>query len=324
MKNSLNYKIVARGFLNNIVWIIFLLLMITFSATIYGFFSVANYINIIYHSVFIGILAIGQTFVLISGNLDLSVESTAAGSAILSVWLVSTSQYASGYQLYTWVGFLAVIILGVLVGAFNAFFVVKLKINSFLVTLSSYIFVRAAAIWITGGYGMQGLPNGFRFIDMTRLINIPLMVYLMFAMFIFFEFLLKRTRFGRHVYIVWGNESAAHSFGINVDKLIFKVFILSGVIASLAGWLMAARANGSVAAMGRGYLFEVLAAVVIGGVSLQGGIGSLVGAFAGALILSCIHSALNLSAVSPFITNFIQGILIIVAVSLDALKRLFR
>lgn len=324
LKNTINYRVLARGFLNNIVWIIFILLMIVFSTSINGFFSIENYINIIFHSVFIGILAIAETYVLVSGHLDLSIESTAACSAILSVWLISTSPYASGLQLNTWIGFVAVIMIGVLVGSFNAFFVVKLKINAFLVTLSSYIFVRALAIWITGGYGMSGLPRSFRFISTNQLLDIPLMVFLMFALYIFFEFILRKTTFGRHVYIVGGNENAARNFGIDVNKLLFKVFILSGVVAALTGWLMAARANGAAATMGRGFLFEVLAAVIIGGVSLSGGIGSLIGVFAGALILSSIHSALNITAVSPFITNFIHGILIIVAVSLDTLKRIFK
>jgi ribose transport system permease protein len=150
------------------------------------------------------------------------------------------------------------------------------------------------------------------------------MVYLMFFLYVVFEFLLRRSRFGRHVYILGGNESAARNFGINVNRLLFKVFILSGVISAFVGWLMAARANGAVASMGRNYLFEVLAAVVIGGVSLTGGEGSLVGVFAGALILSSIHSALNITAMSPFITNVIQGFLIIIAVSLDSLKRMFK
>jgi len=317
-------KKIIRAFLNNIVWIIFLLLIVAFSIGINGFFSIDNYINIIYHSVFIGILAIAETYVLISGNMDLSVESTAACSAIISVWLVSSSPYASGLMLQTWVGFVVVIAIGASVGLFNAFFVVKLKINAFLVTLSSYIFVRAIAIWITGGYGMSGLPESFRFIDRIKLLEIPLMVFLMFALYILFEFILKRSRFGRHIYVLGGNENAARNFGINVNRLLFKVFILSGIISAFAGWLMGARANGAVASMGRGYLFEVLTAVVIGGVSLTGGVGSLAGVFAGALILSSIHSALNITAVSPFITNVIQGFLIIIAVSLDSIKRMFK
>ena len=317
-------KLIGRSVINNIVWVIFLVLMLSFSLGIKGFFSVDNYINIIYHSVFIGILAIAETYVLISGNLDLSVESVAACSAIMSVWLSSTSKYASGLMLPTWIGFVTVIAMGIAVGLFNAFFVVKLEINAFLVTLSSYIFVRAIAIWVTGGYGMSGLPDAFRFIDRVKVFDIPLMVFLMIGFYIFFEFILKRTRFGRHIYVLGGNESAARNFGINTNKLLYKVFVVSGVISAIAGWLMAARANGAVASMGRNYLFEALTAVVIGGVSLTGGEGSLLGVFAGSLILSSIHSALNITAMSPFITNTIQGFLIIIAVSLDSLKRMFK
>ncbi|MHB1346034.1 MAG: ABC transporter permease [Candidatus Humimicrobiaceae bacterium] len=313
-----------RGVLNNIVWIIFILIIVIFSITIQGFFSKENFINIIYHSVFIGILAIAETYVLISGNMDLSIESTAACSAIISVWLTASSPYASGLMLNTGIGLFVALAIGVAVGAFNAFFIVKLKINSFLVTLSSYIFVRAIGIWITGGMGMNDLPKSFRFIDVFRIFDIPLMVFLMVILYVVFEFVLKRTVFGKHLFIIGGNTTAAFNFGINVNGIIYKTFILSGVIAGLAGWLIAARANGSTSGLATGYLFEVLAAVVIGGVSLSGGVGSLVGVFAGTLVLGSIHSALNITAVSPFITDVIRGLLIIFAVSLDSLKRLFK
>ncbi len=323
-KTLIDRKIVVRGFLNNIVWIIFIVLLLVFSLSIKNFILLETYINILYHSVFIGILAIAQTYVLISGNIDLSVESTAAFSAIISVWLCASSAYASGLLLNTWLGFLIVIAAGALMGAFNAFFIVNLKINSFIVTLGTYILVRALAIWITSSRGMNDLPAAFRFIDVTKFLNIPLMVYLMIFLYILFEFVLRRTRFGRHIFIIGGNVNAAYNFGINVNRTLYKVFILSGMIAALTGWLIAARINGATGNIANGYLFEVLAAVVIGGVSLAGGVGSLAGVFAGALILSTIHSALNITEASPFITGVIRGALILVAVSLYALKRMFK
>jgi len=316
-------KIVVRGFLNNIVWIIFIVLLLVFSLSIKNFLSLENYIGIIYHSVFIGILAIAETYVLISGNMDLSVESTAAFAVIISVWLCA-SYNASGLLLNTWLGFLIVLIAGALIGAFNAFFIVNLKINSFIVTLGTYILVRALAIWITSSRGMNHLPAAFRFIDVTKFLNIPLMVYLMIFLYILFELVLRRTRFGRHIFVIGGNVNAAYNFGINVNRTLYKVFILSGMIAALAGWLIAARANGATGNTGSGFLFEILAAVVIGGVGLAGGVGSLTGVFAGALILSTIHSALNITAASPFITGVVRGALILVAVSLYALKRMFK
>ena len=317
-------RVFARTILNNLVWLIFVLCMGGFSSTIKGFFTFANYVNIVYHSVFIGTLAVAEAYILISGNIDLSVESTAAASAILSVWLSASSPYASGLHLNTWLSFALVMALGCIVGLINGFFVLKLKIESFLITLSTYIIIRAMAVWITGGFGMNDLPAAFRFIDTTKLFMIPLMVYIMILLYLFFEFLLRSTRFGRHVYIIGGNVGAAYNFGIHVDWVLLRVFILSGVISAFTGWMMAARTNGATAGMGVGYLFEVLAAVVIGGVSLSGGVGSLVGVFAGSLILSSIHSALNITAVSPFVTGVIRGLLILVAVSLDAVKRMYK
>jgi ribose transport system permease protein len=310
--------------LNNVVWFIFIVLMIGFSIFIKGFSSIENYRNILYHSVFIGMLAIAEAIVLISGNMDLSVESTAAGAAIISVWLVGASSTTSGLLLNSWLGILIIIIAGGLVGAFNAFFILKLKINSFLVTLATYVTIRGVAVLISKGYGMSELPASFRFINTVEFLTLPLMVFLLFFFYILFEFVLRNTQFGRHVYVIGGNVSAAYNFGIKVNRVLFKVFVLSGIISAITGWLMAARVNGANAGIGSGYLFEVLAAVVIGGVGLSGGYGSLVGVFAGSLILSAIHNAINISAISPFYTTVIRGGLIFIAIGLDSLKRLFK
>lgn len=227
-------------------------------------------------------------------------------------------------MLHSWLGILIVVLAGGLIGAFNAFFILKLKINSFLVTLATYVTVRGLAVLITKGYGMSELPESFRFVNTIEFLTLPLMVYILFIFYIFFEFILKDTQFGRHIYVVGGNINSAYNFGINVNKVILYVFVLSGVISAITGWLMAARVNGANAGIGNGYLFEVLAAVVIGGVGLTGGYGSLVGVFAGSLILSAIHNAINISAISPFYTTVIRGGLIFVAIALDSLKRVFR
>jgi ribose transport system permease protein len=315
---------IFRGILNNIVWIILVLCVIAFSSTIDGFFSIRNYINIIYHSVFIGLLAIAESYCLISGNLDLSVESMAGFGAIFSAWLCGTSPFASGLSLNPFIGLFIVMSIGALVGLFNGFFIIRFKIHSFLVTLSTYIIVRGIAVLLTGGKGVSQLPSSFRFVDSFRFLNMPLMVYVMIIFYLFFYFVLENNRFGKHIFIIGGNINAAYNFGINVNKVLFRVFVLSGIISGITGWLMTARANGATPAIASGFLFEVLAAVVIGGVSLAGGAGSLVGVFAGVLLLSSIHSALNILAISPFITDIVRGGLVLVAVILDSVKRLFR
>ncbi len=315
---------IIRGLMNNIVWVIFVALMIIFSVFIEGFFSFENYRNILYHSVFIGILAIAETIVLISGHMDLSVESIAAGAAIIAVWLAGASQGTSGLQLDTGLTFVIILLLGALVGAFNAFFIVKLRLDSFLVTLATFVMIRGLAVVITKGIGMTDLPDAFRFVDTIKIFAIPLMVFILILLYIVFELMLRNTQFGKHIYILGGNVDAAYNFGINVKGSLFRVFILSGVIAAVTGWLMAARVNGANAGIGSGFIFEVLAAVVIGGVALRGGVGSLVGVFAGTLILGAIHNAINITAISPYYTTLIRGGLILVAISLDSLKRMFR
>jgi ribose transport system permease protein len=317
---SSSRRLLLRRLLDNIGWLILLVCLATFSLTIGGYFSARNFSNIIYHSVFIGLLAIAESYCLISGNMDLSVESVAAFSAIFSAWLCGNSVFASGLQVNPLLVLPLVIIAGGLVGAFNAFFILKLKIHAFLVTLSTYIIIRGAAILLTGGKGVTQLPSSFTYVDTAHFLGIPLTIYLMLLFYVIFFVILERTQFGKHVFVIGGNVAAAYNFGVKVHRVIFTVFILSGAIAGLTGWLITARAAGANSTIASGYLFEVLAAAVIGGVSLNGGVGSLVGVFAGVLILSSMRSALNILAVSPFVTDVIRGGLVLVAIVLDSIK----
>jgi len=317
-------KKIFRWVINNIVWIILIVIIVMFSITIPGFVSVGNYINIVYHSVFIGVLAIAVSYCLIGGNLDLSVESMAGFGAIVSAWLCGSSIFASGYQVNPYLGLLIVLGIGALLGSINAFFVLKLNINAFLVTLSTYIIVRGIAVLLTGGQGVSRLPDSFRWIDTIRLLDIPLMVYLMFIFYFVFQFVLRNTRFGRHIYIIGGNPTAAYNFGVNVKGVILRVFILSGMLAGFTGWLIAARTNGATPTSANGFLFETLAAVIIGGVSMTGGVGSLTGVIGGVILMSSIHSAINILAISPFVTEVVRGSLVLIAIVLDSLKRLLK
>jgi len=317
-------KKILRWIINNIVWIILIVIVLLFSITVPGFVSIGNYINIVYHSVFIGILAIAISYCLISGNIDLSIESMAGFGAIVSAWLCGSSVFASGYRVNPYVGLLIVLGIGALLGLINAFFVVKMNINAFLVTLSTYIIVRGIAVLLTGGQGVSRLPDIFRLIDTIRLLDVPLMVYLMFVMYIVFQFILRNTRFGRHIYIIGGNPTAAYNFGVNVKGTITRVFILSGMLAGFTGWLIAARTNGATPTVATGFLFETLAAAIIGGVSMTGGVGSLTGVIGGVLLMSSIHSAINIMAISPFVTDVVRGGLVLIAIVLDSLKRILR
>jgi len=311
----------GRIVLDNLVWLILAAALVVFSVGIPYFATPQNYINIVYHAVFIGMLAIAQTLCLISGQMDLSVESVAGFSAILSAYLAGSSRFASGLNLDPYLTLLAVMLLGAAIGAVNAFFVARLRINAFLVTLATYIMVRGLALALTEGKGVTALPDSFRWIDQITVQGIPLMVFLMIACYCLFLFVLLRTRFGRHLYLIGGNAAAAQNFGVNVRATLFRAFMISGALSALTGWLITARSDGATPAAATGFLFEVLAAVVIGGVSLVGGVGTLVGVFAGVLLLSVIHTALNMLAISPFFADVVRGALVLLAVVLDTAKR---
>lgn len=306
---------------DNMIWFILLSSIMVFSLTVPGFFGARNFRNIIHHSVFIGLLAIAESYCLISGNLDLSIESVAGMGAILSAWLCGASVFASGLYVNPFVGLLIVTVIGAAVGFTNGFFILRFKINPFLVTFSMYIIIRGLAVFLTGGRGVSQLPGSFRLVDTIKFLTLPLMVYIMLIFFMFFYFVLEKTRFGRHTFVIGGNINAAYNFGINVNRHLFRIFVLSGAISGFTGWLMTARAGGATPAMARGFLFETLAAVVIGGVSITGGFGSLTGVLAGVLLLSSMRSALNILAISPFITEVIRGLLVLVAIVLDSVKR---
>jgi ribose transport system permease protein len=317
-------KILLRQVLDNLVWIILLAAILVFSITIDGFFSIRNYVNVMYHSVFIGVLAIAETYCLIGGQLDLSIESVAAFGAILSAWLMGNSQFASGLHLSPAYTILLVIAFGCAIGLINGLIVVKLKIDAFLVTLAMYIGVRGLALWLTGGKGVSQVPATFRLVDTTKVFGIPFMVWLMIFFYIFFFFVLMNTRFGRHIFVVGGNVDAAYKHGVSVEGVLCRVFVLSGAMSAATGLLMTARADGASAASAQKFLFEVFAAVVIGGVGLKGGVGSLVGVFAGVILLSSIRSALNILAISPFVTDIVRGLLVLFAIVLDSVKRMVR
>ena len=296
---------------------------VIFSVTIDGFFNIRNYVNILSNSAFIGILAVGESYCLISGNMDLSFESVAGYSAIFSAWLTGSSLSSSGFDMNPYLALALCLLVGMIVGFVNSYLILKLKISSFLATLSIYIVVKGLAITLTRGAGVSMLPDSFRLVQTIKIFNISLIPVIMIVIYIIFYFILENTQFGAHLFIIGGNIDAAYSFGVNVKSIISRVFLLSGALAALTGWLITAKANGANPTMASGMLMEVLAAVVIGGVSLKGGSGSLPGVFAGVLLLSSIRSALNIMAISPFITEVIRGLLVLFAIIIDSIKRLY-
>ena len=307
--------------LDHLVWGILAAIILVCSLTIEHFFQVGIFVNILQHATFVGLLAVGLSFCIIAGHMDLSIESVMAFAAMLAAWLTATRGSPLGFQFNTWVTLVIVLGFGGLVGLFNAVLVVRFRINAFIVTLATYISVRGLGLILTGGRSMYGLPDDFRAAGSSDLLGLPLLIWILVVTYFIFGTILKRTQFGRWVTLVGGNPTAPFRAGINVDGVIYRVFILSGVVAAFAGFLLAARTNGATPNLGVGMLFEVFAAVVIGGVSLRGGIGGLSGVFAGVLLLSTIDTAINIMGLDASYMQVIRGGLMLLAVLLDSVKQ---
>lgn len=315
--------------LDNLVWLMLVVVLAVFSIFIPNYFQIGIFANIIEQSTVVGVMAIGLAIVIIAGNLDLSVESIAALAAMAVGILFASRGVGFGYTLTPgWlvlpVSLLVALGVGIAIGLINAWFIVRLRMNAFIVTLASYIWVRGLVVAISGGRSAQNLPPSLRFISIETFLNVPLIAWVAILCFVVFSFIMRRTPFGRHVTMIGGNPIATFRAGIRVDKLVLITFVLSGAIAGLAGWLLAIRTSGATANLGVGMLFNAFAAVVIGGVSLKGGIGQLPGVYAGVLLLSSIHTAINLMGLPAHYTQMILGGLVLAAVLLDTVKLAIR
>ncbi|UCH24550.1 MAG: ABC transporter permease [Trueperaceae bacterium] len=306
--------------LDNLVWFILIFILILFSLTIDKYFQIGIFINILRQATFVGILSIGLSLVIIAGHLDLSIESVMAFAAMITAFLVASGGVTLALGINPWLTLPAALLLGAIVGWANGFLVVRLQISAFIVTLAAFIGIRGLGLMITGGRSVYGLPDPLRAVASTTVVGLPLMVLILISCYALFHFILTRTTFGRHLYLIGGNATATFRAGINVKRLTITVFMLSGALAGLAGWLLSIRTNGATPNLGSGMLFEAFAAVVIGGVSLQGGVGRLTGVIAGVLLLSSIDTAINVMGLPPQFMQVIRGLLVLFAVLLDSLK----
>jgi ribose transport system permease protein len=323
--NSPRQRAIAEFVLDHLVWFMLAAVLIAFSIFVPNFFQIGIFANIVEQSTFVGVMAIGLAIVIIAGHMDLSVESTAALAAMITGILFCSHGIGLGLTftpewLVIPISLAIALTVGGIIGFLNGFFTIKMKMNAFIVTLASYIWVRGLVVAISGGRSAQDLSPSLRVIGIEQFLYVPLIAWIAILSFIVFSFIMSRTPFGRHIMLVGGNAVAAFRAGIKVDRLMFISFILAGAIAGLAGWLLAIRTSGATANLGTGMLFNAFAAVVIGGVSLKGGVGKLPGVYAGVLLLSSIHTAINLMGLPAHYTQVILGLLVLAAVLLDTLK----
>jgi ribose transport system permease protein len=291
------------------------------------FLEPRNLLNIVRFASENGIIAIGMTLVILTGGIDLSV------GAVLALCAVGAAACMTRYGLGTAETVLVVLALGGLVGVINGLVTTKFNIQSFITTLAMLGVARGVASLWSGGYAIplafgegEGLaPPSFKAIFAGQVnlfgLEIPAPVFYFLGVGLIASFLLRRTGFGRHVYAVGGNETAARLSGVNVDRVKVTVFAASGLLAGLAALLHAALVNQGSHIDGSGYELNAIAAVVIGGTSLAGGIGTVVGSMIGALTLSILDNILGLRNVQSEYQAILKGVIIVLAVIIQRQRR---
>lgn len=278
------------------------------------FLTYSNIIDVCRNTSYTLVIAVGMTFVLIAKGLDLSV-----GSLMALGGLISSLAMSNGLPIPV------AVILGMLVGAafgiINAFCIVKLNIPAMIATLGSMYMARGLVLIITKGSPVFPLPEAFGNFGKGYFLGIPYVVIIAVALSILAHFILSDTTYGRKVYAIGGNAETAKFAGINIAFITASCYVISGVLASLSGILTAARMGSGQPSIGEGTEMTVITAVIIGGTSLNGGAGTILGTVLGALLMNVLSSGMNLVGVSAYWQKFVMGLIIIVAVSADVYQR---
>ena len=297
------------------VFVALIAVMVVFSAIDEHYFTMANLIDIVDQSTINGLIAIGMTFVIVTGGIDLSVGSVMA-IVIVLVGRLLTEQGMDPIST-TIVG----IILGFALGSFNGFLITRLKLQPFIATLGTMSVYRGFAYIITSGWPVLNIPQEFRTMldgDFFSIFRISILILLIFAFIT--HILIKSTRFGNYVYAIGSNEEATRLSGVSVDFNKLMTYGLCGVGAALAGMVMLARLGTGEPAAGQGYELNAIAAAAIGGTSLAGGKGTIIGTLLGAFLLSALKVGLVVVGVDAFWQYIATGGIIVVAAYFEVLQ----
>jgi ribose transport system permease protein len=279
------------------------------------FLSRLNIENLLFASTIIAVLGIGQAFVILVAGIDLSVGAVLALSSVLCVGLPLHFGVPTGPAI------LISLCVGAGIGFVNGLNVTLLRIPALIATLAMLTVVRGAAFIYTGGQNIAPVPSIFPDIQYTRLFGVPVVILFTLILAIIAHFVLTRTSFGRALYATGGNPLAARLAGIRTNRVILAAYVISGVCAAIGGLMITARLEAGAATAGQGMELTVISAVVIGGVSLFGGEGKIVGVILGVILLGLVQNAINLLNVPPNYDYVVSGLVIAVAAALDVYRR---
>ncbi|BDG47530.1 MULTISPECIES: ABC transporter permease [Parageobacillus] len=293
---------------------ILIALVILMSVLSPTFFTTGNLLNIVRQMSVVGIVAIGVTIVIITTGIDLSSGSVIALVSVVAASFAHPDTYPVAVPIIIGLG------LGLLTGIINGTIISKANIAPFIVTLGMMTAARGAALLFSDGRPIGNLSDSFRFIGQGTVAGIPVPIIIFGFVGLVSYILLNKTKFGKYVYAIGGNEQAAIIAGVNVDKYKILVYAYAGLLSGLAGIILTSRISSGQPTAGMMYELDAIAAAVIGGTSLSGGIGTIGGTIIGALIIGVLNNGLDLLNVSPYWQQILKGVIITVAVFIDSRK----
>lgn len=278
------------------------------------FLTGSNLLNVFRQTSINAVIAAGMTFVILTAGIDLSVGSILGFSGVIAARML-----ANGYDIT--LSLLAALVVGAIAGMINGIIITKGRVQPFIGTLATMIFLRGATLVFSDGRPIAvtgaSLSPIFRWVGTGTVLGIPVPIIIMFFVFIICYYVLNHTKFGRHIYAVGGNEEASLLSGINTDRIKILAYTISGLLAAVAGIIVTSRLSSAQPTAGDGYELDAIAAVVLGGTSLVGGQGTIIGTIIGALIIGILNNALNLMDVQSYYQSIAKAVVILIAVLLD-------
>ena len=300
--------------LTTVIALIILMAVITIINS--NFLTANNLLNLLLQVTSNALIAFGMTFVILTGGIDLSVGSILALSSALTAGLLGSGMPVTSAILIS-------LIMGCILGMMNGLLISYGKLAPFIVTLATMTIFRGATLVYTNGNPItKGLSDTFlfQFLGQGYIVGIPFPVIIMFIVFIVLYVLLHKTAFGKSVYAIGGNEKAAYISGVKLNKVKIIIYSISGMMASISGLIITSRLSSAQPTAGASYEMDAIAAVVLGGTSLSGGKGRILGTLIGALIIGVLNNGLNIIGVSAFWQQVVKGVVILIAVLIDRFK----
>lgn len=278
------------------------------------FLTGTNLSSVVRQTAVINIMALGMTMIIICGGIDLSVGSILAMGGLLGAMAME-----KGWPVG--VGVAVGVATGMLCGWVNGFLTTQLRINPFIVTLGTLGIVRGLALIISNGLPVHQLPKSFAYLGEGTVLHVPFVLYVLIACAVIVHVILEHTKLGRYAFAIGSNQEAALYAGVNIGLVTVAIYTLGGMLTGLAGMIEASRLMTGQPTAGQGYELQAIAAVVIGGGSLRGGEGTVVGTLVGALIMGLLANGSDLLGISPYLQQAIIGAVIILAVAIDELRK---